>query len=144
MIAAAGTVITHAAMMVRKCDRRTSLRRRRSSGAICDAAGRAALDLRSWRSAWYSRKKPTPNTPPTAICVEDTGSPNQLAMITVIAGSTFDEAAAKAWCLENGPAYAHPRRVAVLDDLPLNGAAKIDRLIVQKQARELFGEEIGG
>ena len=67
-----------------------------------------------------------------------------VAMITVIAGSTFDEAAAKAWCLENGPAYAHPRRVAVLDDLPLNGAAKIDRLIVQKQARELFGEEIGG
>ncbi|MGY8997125.1 MAG: class I adenylate-forming enzyme family protein [Alphaproteobacteria bacterium] len=67
-----------------------------------------------------------------------------VALITVTTGSTFDEAAAKAWCLENGPAYAHPRRVAVLDALPLNGAAKIDRLIVQKQAREMFGEEIGG
>jgi len=67
-----------------------------------------------------------------------------VAMITVTRGSGLDEAAAKAWCLENGPAYAHPRRVAVLDALPLNGAAKIDRQIVQKQAREMFGEEIGG
>tara|TARA_B100000676_G_scaffold100426_1_gene100234 strand:+ start:4500 stop:6086 length:1587 start_codon:yes stop_codon:yes gene_type:complete len=66
-----------------------------------------------------------------------------VALITVTKGSTLDEAAAKAWCLENGPAYAHPRRVAVLDTLPLNGAAKIDRLLVQKQAREMFGEEIG-
>jgi len=35
--------------------------------------------------ARYSRKKPTPNTPPTAMCVELTGSPNADAMITVIA-----------------------------------------------------------
>ena len=65
-----------------------------------------------------------------------------VALITVTKGSALDEAAAKTWCLENGPAYAHPRRVAVLDAMPLNGAGKVDRLILQKQARELFGEEV--
>jgi len=65
-----------------------------------------------------------------------------VALITVTKGSALDEAAAKAWCLDNGPAYAHPRRVAVLDAMPLNGAGKVDRLILKKQARELFGEEV--
>lgn len=67
-----------------------------------------------------------------------------VALITVTKGSALDEAAAKAWCLENGPAYAHPRRVAVLDAMPLNGAGKVDRPILKKQAQELFGAEIGG
>jgi len=33
----------------------------------------------------YSRKKPTPKTAPTAMCVELTGSPMVVAMRTVIA-----------------------------------------------------------
>ena len=33
----------------------------------------------------------------------------------------------KAFCLEHGPAFAHPRHVELVDALPLNGAGKIDR-----------------
>ena len=36
----------------------------------------------------YSRRKPTPKIPPTAICVELTGRPNLEAMITVMAAAT--------------------------------------------------------
>jgi len=67
-----------------------------------------------------------------------------VALITVTQGSALDEAAAKAWCLDNGPAYAHPRRVAVLDAMPLNGAGKVDRLMVRQEAEALFAAEIGG
>jgi acyl-CoA synthetase (AMP-forming)/AMP-acid ligase II len=33
----------------------------------------------------------------------------------------------KAYALENGPAYAHPRRVFILREIPLTGTNKIDR-----------------
>ena len=67
-----------------------------------------------------------------------------VALVTLAAGSALDEVAIKAHCLENGPAYAHPRRVAIVDEMPLNGPGKIDRLVVQAMAREMFGEPIGG
>jgi len=51
----------------------------------------------------------------------------------------IDEAALKSFCLENGPAYAHPRRVFFDDTLPLNGAGKTDRLLVRKRVTELLG-----
>lgn len=41
--------------------------------------------------------------------------------------AALDEAAVKQYALENGPAYAHPRRVLFLDQIPLTGANKIDR-----------------
>jgi len=50
-----------------------------------------------------------------------------------------DEAALKAFCLENGPAYAHPRRIFFDESLPLNGAGKTDRLLVKKRVTELLG-----
>jgi len=65
--------------------RRTSLRRRRSSSGMRLAVSPLPAFLRRRFSMYHSRKKPTPNTPPTAICVELTGNPSQLAMITVIA-----------------------------------------------------------
>jgi len=67
-----------------------------------------------------------------------------VAFVTLVPGSKLDEAAIKAYCLGNGPAYAHPRRVAVIDEMPLNGPGKIDRLVVQAMARERFGASIGG
>ncbi len=67
-----------------------------------------------------------------------------VAFVTVTPDSQLDEQAIKTYCLKNGPAYAHPRHVAVVDEMPLNGPGKIDRLVVQKQARETFGEVIGG
>ena len=37
----------------------------------------------------------------------------------------------KRYCLEKGPAYSHPRFVDIVPALPLNGAGKIDRGIIQ-------------
>jgi acyl-CoA synthetase (AMP-forming)/AMP-acid ligase II len=39
----------------------------------------------------------------------------------------------KAFCLKHGPAYAHPRRIMVVDELPMSGAGKPDRKAVQLQ-----------
>ena len=66
-----------------------------------------------------------------------------VAFVAALPAAGLDEAAVKAFCLENGPAYAHPRRVEVVDALPLNGAGKVDRLLVKKMAEELFGKEPG-
>jgi len=44
----------------------------------------------------------------------------------------------KQHCLTNGPAYAHPRRVVVVDDLPLNGAGKVDRAVVRSRLEALL------
>lgn len=38
----------------------------------------------------------------------------------------------KTFCLKHGPAYAHPRVILILDDLPLSGAGKPDRKAVQQ------------
>jgi acyl-CoA synthetase (AMP-forming)/AMP-acid ligase II len=43
----------------------------------------------------------------------------------------------KAFCLERGPAYSHPRRIIIVDDLPLSGAGKPDRTAIQQRLREL-------
>jgi acyl-CoA synthetase (AMP-forming)/AMP-acid ligase II len=37
----------------------------------------------------------------------------------------------KLYCLAKGPAYSHPRLVEVVPALPLNGAGKVDRGVVQ-------------
>ena len=66
-----------------------------------------------------------------------------VALVAAPPGAGLDEAAIKAFCLENGPAYAHPRRVEIVDALPLNGAGKVDRLMVKQMAEELFGTELG-
>ncbi len=50
----------------------------------------------------------------------------------------------KAFALRNGPAYAHPRRVFFVDTLPLNGAAKTDRIAVKAMAHSLLGDAVLG
>jgi acyl-coenzyme A synthetase/AMP-(fatty) acid ligase len=49
----------------------------------------------------------------------------------------------KGFSLKNGPAYAHPRRILIVPELPLNGAAKTDRLEVKRRLVVEFGAEIG-
>jgi acyl-CoA synthetase (AMP-forming)/AMP-acid ligase II len=49
----------------------------------------------------------------------------------VVARAPVDEAALKRFCLDNGPAFSHPRRVLFADALPLSGAGKIDRAAVK-------------
>jgi long-chain acyl-CoA synthetase len=42
----------------------------------------------------------------------------------------------KTFCLERGPAYAHPRRIVIVDELPLSGPGKPDRRAIQQRLRE--------
>jgi long-chain acyl-CoA synthetase len=56
-------------------------------------------------------------------------APAAMVILREGARTTADEL--KAFCLAKGPPYAHPRHVAVVDALPLNGAGKIDRAAVQ-------------
>ena len=46
--------------------------------------------------------------------------------------STPDEL--KQYFLENGAAYMHPRRITILDALPLTGAKKVDRVALREMA----------
>jgi long-chain acyl-CoA synthetase len=71
------------------------------------------------------------------------------ALVVLKRGMTAQAEALKTWCLDNGPKYAHPRFVQIIDekDLPLNGAGKIDRALAKARlaaklgASTLRGEE---
>jgi len=56
------------------------------------------------------------------------------ALVTLRPGATASEGDIKRFCLENGPAYAHPRRVFPIDALPVGGTGKVDR----KRAKEII------
>ena len=45
----------------------------------------------------------------------------------------------KAYCLEKGPAYSHPRFIDIVAALPLNGAGKVDRAAVQAKLTAAYG-----
>ena len=63
-----------------------------------------------------------------------------VAMVALNPGVELSEDALKRHCLENGPAYAHPRRVVFVDEVPTTGAEKIDRKLVQQQLTELAAD----
>ncbi len=63
-----------------------------------------------------------------------------VAMVVRASGGAVGENELKQFALQNGPAYAHPRRILFVDRLPLNGAAKTDRKIVLAQVRGILGE----
>jgi acyl-CoA synthetase (AMP-forming)/AMP-acid ligase II len=58
-----------------------------------------------------------------------------VAMVVLATGATASEETLKQFCLAEGPAYAHPRRIRFVEALPLNGAGKIDRQIVAERMR---------
>jgi long-chain acyl-CoA synthetase len=61
------------------------------------------------------------------------------AMVMARGGSTVTGDELKAYCLEKGPAYSHPRFVDIVAALPLNGAGKIDRGMVQAKLGAAYG-----
>jgi long-chain acyl-CoA synthetase len=63
------------------------------------------------------------------------------AMVVARQGSTISANTLKAYCLERGPAYAHPRFIAMVPSLPLNGAGKIDRGMAQARLRDAFAAQ---
>lgn len=54
------------------------------------------------------------------------------AMVKLASGSTTRAEALKMYTLEKGPAYAHPRRIVLVDEMPLTGVGKVDRSSVLK------------
>ena len=55
------------------------------------------------------------------------------ALITVRGAAAPDEDTVKRFALTHGPAYAHPRRVFVVQNMPFNGAGKIDRALAKAE-----------
>lgn len=51
------------------------------------------------------------------------------------------EASIQSFCIENAPAYLHPRRVVFKDVLPVGGTHKIDRTMLEREAAELMVAE---
>lgn len=52
-------------------------------------------------------------------------------------GGEVSEEDVRTWCLDRGPAFAHPRRVYFRDSLPLGGTGKVDRQRLATEAAEL-------
>jgi long-chain acyl-CoA synthetase len=59
-----------------------------------------------------------------------------VAYVTARPGRTIDEERVRRHCLDVGPAYAHPRRVVVLDSLPLSPTGKADRTALMRDAAD--------
>lgn len=58
-----------------------------------------------------------------------------VAFVVLRPGASADEAALRAFALANGPAHQHPRRVIVLDALPLAGTNKVDVAALKERAK---------
>jgi len=61
------------------------------------------------------------------------------AMVIAREGSGLTADGLKAYCLEKGPAYSHPRFIDIVPALPLNGAGKVDRGIIQAKLTAAYG-----
>jgi acyl-CoA synthetase (AMP-forming)/AMP-acid ligase II len=57
-----------------------------------------------------------------------------VAFVVLRPGAHVSEQHVKEWALAHGPAYQHPRRVAVVAELPLAGTNKIDRVALKARA----------
>lgn len=62
-----------------------------------------------------------------------------VAMVVKAKGRDITEDELKHFTLSAGPAYAHPRHIVFVEQLPLNGPGKIDRKVVQRLMQERFG-----
>ena len=58
-----------------------------------------------------------------------------MAFVVPRPGANVTEEAVKAYALAYGPAYAHPRRVEIVRELPLAGTSKIDRAALKARAQ---------
>ncbi|HEY7248632.1 MAG TPA: class I adenylate-forming enzyme family protein [Xanthobacteraceae bacterium] len=63
------------------------------------------------------------------------------AMVVAREGSKITADALRAHCLERGPAFSHPRFIAIVPSLPLNGAGKVDRGMAQVRLRDAFAAQ---
>src|SRR5262245_56380724 len=61
------------------------------------------------------------------------------AMVMVRDGSGLTADTLRQYCLDKGPAYSHPRYIDIVPALPLNGAGKVDRGIIQAKLTAAYG-----
>ena len=61
------------------------------------------------------------------------------AVVKLASGSALTAGALKAYTLEKGPPYAHPRHIAVVDEMPLTGVGKVDRSEIGRVLRGVGG-----
>jgi long-chain acyl-CoA synthetase len=63
------------------------------------------------------------------------------AVVVAVPGTNPTEGELRDYCLANGPAYAHPRRILFAGSFPLAHTGKIDRLAVKKMLIDAVGED---
>ncbi len=66
-----------------------------------------------------------------------------VAFVVSVTGAMADPVELKQHALEHGPAYAHPRRIVVLEELPTTGPGKVDKRRLQADAAAYRAEERG-
>jgi acyl-coenzyme A synthetase/AMP-(fatty) acid ligase len=64
-----------------------------------------------------------------------------VAFVVPRPGTSPSEDALRRFALDRGPAYAHPRAVWFVTELPLAGTNKIDRKILVDRAAETYRRE---
>ena len=67
-----------------------------------------------------------------------------VAWVVLHKGENTDEMELKQFFFSNGPAYAHPRRVFFVDEIPVSGTNKIDRKWLTEEAARRIPEGITG
>jgi acyl-CoA synthetase (AMP-forming)/AMP-acid ligase II len=63
-----------------------------------------------------------------------------VAFVVPTPGATLTEQMVKDFALAHGPAYAHPRHVELVAELPLGGTGKVDRRVLTERAESLAGD----
>jgi long-chain acyl-CoA synthetase len=67
---------------------------------------------------------------------DDTKGSLPVAFVVPSPGTQPTEEALTAWCLEDGPAFARPRAVWIVDALPLGGTGKVDSRALAREAAD--------
>jgi acyl-CoA synthetase (AMP-forming)/AMP-acid ligase II len=57
-----------------------------------------------------------------------------MAFVVPASGQTLDPEALSAWCREQMANYKVPRRIALVDEIPVNAAGKVDKLELRRRA----------
>ena len=60
-----------------------------------------------------------------------------VAFVRLAPSATIDASGLKAFSLEHGAAYQHPRSIWFLDEFPLASTNKVDRAALAQRARDL-------
>jgi acyl-CoA synthetase (AMP-forming)/AMP-acid ligase II len=70
---------------------------------------------------------------------DDVRGQKPVAFVVAAPGATVTAGMVKEFALAHGPAYAHPRHVELLAELPLAGTGKVDRRLLIERAEALAG-----